>query len=215
MLSFKARSSHSRISRSSSAATGTAGCGFFCPSAGRRCVGLRQLGIAREYGCERLPCSRNRVRPCGARSADQSRRRPRRYWCTSLQCRHHRFPRFRLMARLPSRLKMHLQKKGPALGIDLELVVYSSEHLANREFIPTLASQMVTDPILVLLFQDGLRISLLSLQLSPQAPLLDVGGARTISRHWQKHLVMIGTENAQDIRAPAAAFATSSRPPGR
>ena len=35
---------------------------------------------------------------------------------------------------------MHLQKKGAALGIDLELVVYSSEHLANREFGPAITS---------------------------------------------------------------------------
>ena len=94
MLSFKARSSHSRISRSSSSATGAAGVGFFRPSAGRRCVGLRQLGIAREYAVKGFHVA---ATVCGhvALAAPINLGAGRAGIGVPRYSRHHRFPRFR------------------------------------------------------------------------------------------------------------------------
>ena len=111
---------------------------------------------------------------------------------------------------------MHFQKKGPALGIDRGLVFNISERLANQgnSSQPSRLSMDSRYPIqLVLLFQDGL-LSLLVIALH-KCPLLGVGAARTISRPWQNHLVRRDNRKTHWIRAPAAAFATSSRPPGR
>ena len=109
---------------------------------------------------------------------------------------------------------MEFQKPGPSLGVELELVIYGIENVANDEFIPALASQMVTDPILVLLFEDGLRISSGHCN-SPHSVRSSLSGAgQNFITPEAKASGEIGTEKVQDIKAPAAAFATSSRPPG-